>query len=63
MREYDGDLSKATAFVTTQEADEVEAELIEFFNANGISYTLSNKAWKINFTRVKESEDHVKEGA
>ena len=54
MRQYDGDLSEATAFITYKEKEDLEDELINFFNSNEITYNFSEKSQKINFSHAKQ---------
>ena len=63
MKEFDGELNKATAFFTDQDEDVLTEQLIEVFEANGIAYKVSDKSRKITFTRVKETEGEIQEGA
>jgi len=61
MKPYKAELAKTTAFFTDYQPEQILKELTEALIRSGTPYEISNKTWKLSFTKQKEAEEEKKE--
>jgi hypothetical protein len=63
MKPYNAELGKTTAFFTDYSPEQVLKELTDTLSANNTTYQISNKTWKVTFTKTREeAQEESKEG-
>merc|ERR1712151_681534 len=59
MKPYNADLAKTTAFFTDYPPETILKLLTDSLATNNTPYEISNKTWKLNYTKKKEEEGLV----
>ena len=54
MKPYNPELAKTTAFFTDYTPEQVLKELSDSLNTNNTTHEISNKTWKLTFTKTNE---------
>ena len=53
LKPYNPGFGKSTSFFTDYKADQVLKQLVTVLESNSVPYEISNKTWKITFTKTK----------
>jgi len=56
MKPYNEALAKTTAFFTDYAAEQILKELVDTLEKNGTPYEISNRTWKLTYTKTREEE-------
>lgn len=56
LKPYNADLAKTTAFFTDYTPEQILKELVDSLEKNGTTYEISNKTWKLTYTKQREEE-------
>merc|ERR1712110_1026622 len=56
MKPYNADLAKTTAFFTDYPPETILKLLTDSLATNNTPYEISNKTWKLNYTKTREDE-------
>ena len=62
LKPYNQSLGKSTSFFTDYKADRVLKALVDILEKNAVTYEISNKTWKISFTKTRDADANAKEG-
>jgi len=62
MKPYNADLAKTTAFFTDYPPETILKLLTDSLATNNTPYEISNKTWKLNYTKTREDEKKEEEG-
>jgi serine/threonine protein kinase len=63
MKPYNPNLAKTTAFFTDYTPEQILKELTDSLSSNAIAYNISDKTWKVTFTKTRdEGSEESKEG-
>jgi len=61
MKPYNAELAKTTAFFTDYAPEQVLKELAAALNRSGTTYEISNRTWKLSYTKAREEEKKEEE--
>merc|ERR1711971_214608 len=62
MKPYNADLAKTTAFFTDYSPETILKLLTDSLNTNNTPYDISNKTWKLNYTKTREEDKKEESG-
>jgi len=61
MKPYNAELAKTTAFFTDYTPEQVLKELVGALDRSGTPYEISNRTWKLSYTKAREEEKKEEE--
>ena len=56
MKPYNAEMCKTTAFFSDYTPEQFLKELVDSLEKNGTPYEISNKTWKLTYTKTREEE-------
>jgi len=62
MKPYNADLAKTTAFFTDYSPESILKLLTDSLNSYNTPYEISNKTWKLNYTKTREEDKKEESG-